>query len=342
MWCGAGQRHRRGRLRPGPRRWLCGLWLLAGGCLLPFDPSLLDGGSGAGCHVTTRCAGEDCCARTSIPGGEFDRGFDRTGLSQQPDAGEVVGWQPAGVAPATVSAFELDVFEVTVARFRPFVEGYAAWRADGQPRDGAGRAGWRSAWSAALPETTAELSASVACPQENATWTAAPGAREDHPITCVTWYEAMAFCLWEGGRLPTEAEWNYAAAGGDEQRPFPWSSGSSTADVEPRHAVAFGDSNRPLPVGSRVAADDSRWGQHDLAGNVREWVFDWAPDDGRFDYEESTVAPPCVDCLDDTPGTTRVRRGGAYDTDAARLRTGYRSAEAPGVRFPQVGFRCAR
>ena len=64
----------------------------------------------------------------------------------------------------------------------------------------------------------------------------APGANESLPINCITWYEAFAFCAWDGGFLPTEAEWNYAAAGGSEQRAYPWSNPPTSTTIDCSHA----------------------------------------------------------------------------------------------------------
>lgn len=329
------------------RRALSLLCMLAAapGCLLTFDPALLDAGQSGStreCVDDTRCGSVPCCQRASVPGGTFDRGYDFSNRGTEPDAGVVVGWQPQGVAPATISPFELDVFEVTVSRFRTFVADYDAWRAAGHPMVGEGAnphlasSGWQPEFTAQLPASSAALSAAVAC--EDGSWSITVQAREHQPMTCATWFEAMAYCVWQGGRLPTEAEWNYAAAGGDEQRAFPWSSPGASLLVNATYA-AYEQASREV-VGSRASVDSSRWGQHDLAGNVREWVLDYSPDE-PFGYVGAAAAP-CHDCANLTPSAARIRRGGAFDTDSTRLRSAYRSQAAPNSREMQVGFRCAR
>jgi formylglycine-generating enzyme required for sulfatase activity len=72
-------------------------------------------------------------------------------------------------------------------------------------------------------------------------------ANDQYPMNCVNWYEAFAFCIWDGGRLPTEAEWEYAAAGGDENRIYPW--GNDVAEPLPASYAATGNSPR-IAVGS--------------------------------------------------------------------------------------------
>ncbi len=325
---------------------------------MPFDPALLDGGArdaGDGGSVTdagtrecrdpTVCGGGvSCCERASLPSGSFDRGYDLSDSSTQPGGGMVVGWQPAHVAPATLAPFEFDVFEVTVSRFRRFVDDYDAWRASGHPAVGEGAhpriagSGWQAAWSAKLPTSASALSSELtSCGGD---WSSAPAGKETNPISCATWFEAMAFCAWEGGRLATEAEWNFASAGGDEQRAMPWSTDAGSLAADQTHAV-FNGLGRSA-VGSRGTADLSRWGQHDLAGNVREWVVDASPGE-PFSYT-GLAAPPCENCANVSASADdrRIRRGGAYDTDATRLRSAYRSEAPPDTREDQVGFRCAR
>lgn len=311
--------------------------LAAQGCLLDFDPALLVSGCVSGDPL---CAGVSCCDSPVVEGGTFSRGFDASGSATQPGTGDpVVGWQPEGAAPATVSAFHLDAFEVTVRRFRRFVEAYDGWRAAGSPRAGDGAhplladSGWQDSWTMSLPADADALASALAC-DTDATYTAATGAGDERPINCTSWHVALAFCIWDKGRLPTETEWAYAAAGGDDQRAFPWSDPPGNLDVDSVHAV-YGD--MPIDVvGSRATVDGSRFGQHDLAGNVREWTLDSGGDLADYPFADG-----CHDCASLVSGD-RVRRGGDFGANAARARTGYRSTEAPDVRAVYTGVRCAR
>jgi formylglycine-generating enzyme required for sulfatase activity len=154
------------------------------------------------------------------------------------------------------------------------------------------------------------------------------------PVNCVSWYVAFAFCVWDGGRLPTEAEWNYTAAGGAEQRAFPWSAPASDVTIDAEHAV-YGDV-AVAAVGSRARYDIGRFGQYDLAGNVREWTLDGGDDLSRY-----TGSNGCNDCAD-LSGGSRVRRGGDFGADAARARSAFRSSALPDAAQVWVGVRCAR
>lgn len=274
-----------------------------------------------------------CCESPLVPGGSFDRSYD-----VGPDNA-----YPYKSFPATVGTFRLDKYEVTVGRFRQFVNAGQGTHAN-PPSAGAGAhryipdSGWNEIWSGFLPVDTPTLVALVKCDATDQTWTDTPGANESLPMNCLDWTEAMAFCIWDGGYLPTEAEWNYAAAGGSEQRAFPWSSPPAALIVDGSDASYCVDlgacgTSALAPVGTKPAGD-GRWGQSDLGGNVWEWVLDR--------YETPYQIPSCNDCASLPVAGYQVHRGGAFSTPASALRGAFRGADNMSTRVSNIGVRCAR
>lgn len=274
---------------------------------------------------------ENCCAVASVPGATFSRSYDAVGFTDSSNT-------------ATVSTYFLDKFEVSVGRFRKFVEAYDAWHGASNPASGAGAhptisgSGWNSAWTLAADAAT--LKTNLAC-NALASWTDSAGSNEGKPINCVNYFEAFAFCAWDAGRLPTEAEWNNAAAGGTNQRVYPWSSPSTSTTVDFAHATyscnADGTSGcAPSDIfqtGS-LSAGAGRYGHRDLAGNMWELTLD---------YYAATYVNPCADCANLTTAQFRVIRGGSFQSSGPNnLRAGARSTHASANRLANVGFRCAR
>lgn len=279
-----------------------------------------------------------CCSSPIVTGGTYFRGNDAN-------------------YPATISDFRLDRFEVTVGRFRKFLSAYSqnmiAAGSGKNPND-ASDTGWDVAWNAMLPVDDSALRTAISC---SLTWTSTTGPNEDHPMNCVDWYEANAFCTWDGGRLPSEAEWNYAAAGGSEQRTYTW--GATEPDCSyanyfgaegPDYCVWVPGPNAISKVGSLSPKGDGKWGQADLAGNLQEWTLDW--------YATPYAQLPCVDCANtlgtppwcpypdapwcNGPALYRVIRGGDLAVTAPGLLTSYREFTFPTTRNNITGFRCAR
>lgn len=148
------------------------------------------------------------------------------------------------------------------------------------------------------------------------------------PVNCVSFEVAYAFCIWDGGRLPTEAERNFAAAGGSEQRSFPWKG----TEVTEQHAFFGADDNaRPTSVGL-TPLGNGRWGHSDLSGNVSEWTLDYY----YLEYSEGT----CADCLAATPSASRSIRGGHYMAPSDYQVAWYRGEASEPMNT--LGFRCAR
>jgi len=178
---------------------------------------------------------------------------------------------------------------------------------------------------------------------------AAAPDRADHPINCVDHAMATRFCAARGARLPTEAEWEYAARGPDG-RIYPWGDEAPSAKLLNgcgKECVAWGRSVRE-PLVALYADDDgfsqtapvgsfplgrSRFGLLDVAGNVWEWVADWYG---------SYTAEPKHDPAGPNGGEARVIRGGAWNgSDPSWLNPSYRYGQRPDALSHGIGFRCA-
>jgi formylglycine-generating enzyme required for sulfatase activity len=223
------------------------------------------------------------------------------------------------------------------------------------PKDGGGAhprilgSGWHKDWESlknpersnepVVPSTNQELLTQLSDPLhcDAPTW---GGDNDTLPINCVNWYVAFAFCAFDGGRLPTEAEWNYAAAFGDAERPYPWSTSTSDTSIDETRAayLKVPALERPTPVGSHPAgqggfARDSKQGNEDLAGNVAEWALD-----------QWLAEPPTsceADCMTAWTDDRRVIRGGAYTSGPKLLRSGVRVDDSATTISGMIGFRCA-
>jgi formylglycine-generating enzyme required for sulfatase activity len=306
--------------------------------------SCLAGGPGlSNCGATHS---ESCCTSPVVTGGTYYRTYanDGTGPTEESD-------------PATVSTLRLDKYDVTVGRFRQFVnavlppDGSLGWT----PAAGSGKhthlnggqglansgdsGGYETGWVAADDVNIAPTDGNLACDPSFATWTASAAGNENLPINCVNWWESYAFCIWDGGFLPSEAEWEYAAAGGSQQREYPW--GTTAPGTASQYAIFACD----YPNGSGSCTDVSSiapvgaaplgaglWGQVDLAGNLWQRNLDWY----------ATWADPCVDCAYLTPSAIRVSRGGDFGIDRSKLVPPYRGNDEPSPRTNVIGFRCAR
>jgi formylglycine-generating enzyme required for sulfatase activity len=332
-------------------------WTDVANCVAP--PSCATSGEG-----TTNCGPggsgtESCCTSLEILG-DFSP-YNRTYTSESD------GGATAEADPATVSGFRLDKYLVTVGRFRPFVnavvnvpsEGGAAWYpaneagrhtylnggsglANSAGSGGAYESGWSTAWNTDVAPTDANLN----CNASYATWTPTIGGQENLPINCVNWYEAYAFCIWDGGFLPSEAEWEYAAAAGYEQREYPWGS-TPPGTACPGTGCEYAIYNCDYPSGTGSCTGFANitpvgyaslgagyWGQLDLAGELYEWNLDWY----------NTYVDPCTDCayLPAAPASSRVFRGSFFKSNATNLLPSYRSGGTPSYRDYYSGFRCAR
>jgi formylglycine-generating enzyme required for sulfatase activity len=344
----------------------------AAGVCASLPPSCKPNGAGrTNCGVTS----ESCCTSLLVAGGTYYRTFDVApdgGLDLPADGGAI-----ALDASATVSSFRLDKYAVTVGRFRQFVhalspdggdlpetaeggvpDGGVIWLPDAGAgkhthlNDGGGLAvvsqsgyyspAYEPGWDPSDNGYVTPTNASLDC-QSGGLWTPNPAGNENLPINCVSWYEAYAFCIWDGGFLPSEAEWEYAAAGGAEQREYPWGAAPSGGWA----GYAVSGTIGPQPVGMATLGV-GRWGQLDLSGNVGQWNLDYPAPYGT----------PCVDCarlvpyyvrseteagIDISHDGDREFRGGAFNTPAGPgLASMARAEVAPYEPTPPVGFRCAR
>lgn len=251
------------------------------------------------------------------------------------------------VHPVTLRPFWIDPVAVTNARFRTFIDetGYET---------AAQSFGWSFVFGGLLPDDFPDTAGVAAAPWWRqvfgADWSHPEGphsgvdGREEHPVVHVSWDDAKAFCAWAGLRLPTEAEWEYAARGGLEQQHFPWGS-----DLEPEGVHRMNVWQGRFPAENSVADGwygtapvdvypPNGFGLHNTTGNVWEWCSDWfAP--------EYYASSPSNDPAGPEVGTHRAMRGGSYlchDSYCNRYRVDARSGNTPDASTGNLGFRCAR
>jgi formylglycine-generating enzyme len=277
-----------------------------------------------------------------IPGGEFPMGTD---------AG--YGFAADGEGPAhvvTLAPFHIDATCVTNEAFNTFVNA-TGYKTESE------RFGWSFVFHGHL--TAAQLARSARatvlgsewwCRVESATWRHPEGTgsnikqRWQHPVVHVSWNDAQAYAAWAGKRLPTEAEWEYAARGGLVQKRFPWGD-----ELEPggRHAMNVWQGVFPTrnteadgyfgtaPAKSYKA---NGYGLYQVTGNVWEWCWDgFDPSYYATSPRENPTGPERTD--------RRVMRGGSYLCHASycnRYRTDSRSGNTPDSASTNIGFRCVR
>jgi formylglycine-generating enzyme required for sulfatase activity len=192
-------------------------------------------------------------------------------------------------------AFSIDRYEITNEQYQGFLLANPAW-----------------------------LPTAVPAPKSNGSylkgWTGSnfPEGEARRPVTFITWYSANAYCAWRGARLPTEAEWEYAASGGLDRPEFPWGDEPPT----PTSANWSGASiDHPTDIGRFPA---NGYGLYDMAGNVWEYTADRWPDNPSRPTEIRYAI-----------------RGGSYGAGVVNLRVRYRDSHPALGSGPHVGFRCA-
>ena len=247
--------------------------------------------------------GRDGAEMVLIPAGEFQMGSNDGDDDEKP------------VRTVYVDAFYMDKYEVTNAQYKQFVDANPRWRKDRIDRnfhDG----DYLKHWSG----------------------NDYPSGKANHPVTWMSWYGAMAYAAWAGKRLPTEAEWEYAARGGLAGQTYPWGNA-----IDPSKANYGDNVDDTTPVGNYPL---NGYELYDMAGNVSEWCLDEY--DSGFYARPPRPNPIAGGAITNiihnftSVKTRRVLRGGSWTNDPVYLRLAARYGKSPTFTNNDLGFRCAR
>jgi formylglycine-generating enzyme required for sulfatase activity len=283
----------------------------------------------------------DLGERVALPGGEFLMGTE--------DAEGFPADAEGPIRLVQLDPFSIGATSVTNDQFARFVA------ATGH-RTEAESYGWSFVFAGFLPGAVRKISPRPDgtpwwCAVQGADWQhpEGPGSaledRGDHPVVHVSWNDAVAYCDWVGGRLPTEAEWEYAARGGLRQARYPWGDELTPAG---EHRCNIWQGRFPIrndaedgyrgtaPVRSFPA---NGYGLYEVVGNVWEWTADnWGTDHDQ----QSSATTPIMNPTGPDQGTQRVMRGGSYlchKSYCNRYRVAARSRNEPDSGGGNNGFR---
>ena len=251
------------------------------------------------------------------------------------------------VRDVEIGSFWIDACAVSNAQFTEFVES-TGFTTEAE------EFAWSFVFAGLLPDDFPPTQAAAQAPWwrkvEGADWRHPDGphssldGRLDHPVVHISWNDAQAYCAWAVKRLPTEAEWEFAARGGLTQQVFPWGD-----ELEPngQHLMNVWQGDFP---GRNAVADGyygtcsvdafpaNGFGLYNTTGNVWEWTADWFhPSFRERDSSIDPKGPP--------RGTSKVQKGGSYlchHSYCRRYRTAARNASTPDSSTGNAGFRCAR
>jgi formylglycine-generating enzyme required for sulfatase activity len=339
-----------------PRRWPALRWALFGALAL---------GAFAAAYAVTvltgRTSGDAPPGMVWVPGGEFTMGTDSD-----------LGWPDEKPAHRVrVNGFWMDEAELTNAQFRAFVEATGYVTTAEKPPSLNEIMRQRPPGSAPPPEEDLVPGSLVFRPTKGPVdlrdytqwWKWTPGAcwrhpegpgstldgKDDHPVVHVSWDDAVAYAKWAGKRLPTEAEWEFAARGGLDGKDYVWGDEPFSPE-KPQCNVWQGEfpwKNTPIDGHERTAPVRS-YGLYDMAGNVWEWCADWYDQDlykrraGRGVIDDPT-GPERSYVPHDPRSPQRVQRGGSFlcsDDYCLRYRPGARHGCPADTGMSHVGFRC--
>ena len=305
-------------------------------CCAPAGPARSDRGDAPAAALPTTMVPHDL---VTLPGGWFEMG-NAVG-DGYPEDGE------GPVHPVELAPFAIMPAAVTNAQFAAFVD------ATGYVTE-AERFGWSFVFAGLLPPSFPPTRGVYQTPWwrqvPDALWSAPEGpgttiaARLDHPVIHVSWRDAAAYCAWAELRLPTEAEWEYAARGGRAGARFPWGN-----ELNPggKHRMNVWQGQFPqrntkadgyIGLAPATAYPPNDFGLYNMTGNVWEWCGDWFAADT---YTAGPVRQP----TGPANGTRRVMRGGSYLCHRSycnRYRVDARSANEPDSSAGNIGFRGVR
>jgi formylglycine-generating enzyme len=283
------------------------------------------------------CCGADTSAMIGLPGGTFLMGTH--------DAQGFIADGEGPIREVALDPFHIDATAVSNADFAAFVD------ATGYITD-AERFGWSFVFYGLLPQSVLDTHPQVAaaapwwCAIEGACWRTPEGpgsdlaSRMDHPVTHVSWNDATAYAAWAGKRLPSEAEWEYAARGGLVQKRFPWGDeltpqGEHRCNIWQGHFPDYNSlDDGYLGTAPVRSFKPNGYDLYNMVGNVWEWCQDW------FAREHP---PERHNPHGPASGTARVMRGGSFlchDSYCNRYRVAARYCNTPDSSASNIGFRC--